>query len=318
MSPPDSILVFGASKRIGGPLARFVSFHAPAVKLRLATSAAEKVAALEAEFPAAEVIVADYLDRDSMTAALAGIEGVFVVTPDFLDEETAMGNLVAAGESAGSVSHVVRILGDQPNMSPERIPEALHFRGGTAVQHFTARSVLDPSGLPLTYLNSASYYMDDYLHYWAASIRESGRFLMPFDRAVSYIDPREVGEAAARILLSGDRRHLSQHYNIDNGHDLIRFSEAVKMLSDVLEREIEYIDDPEVHRAEAGPRYVAQFGAGADQYYQDYYRFERQNEYAFRRTDFAEWILGRKPKTLRAWFEEHREAILHGPEAQRG
>jgi uncharacterized protein YbjT (DUF2867 family) len=311
------MLVFGASGRIGGPLARFARFHAPDVKLRLATSTSAKAAQLEAEFPDAEVVGADYLDADSLTAALSGAEAVFLVTPDFLDEVAAMENFVAAFERAGSVRHVVRILGDLPNMTLERISDALHFRKGTAVQHFAARQVLEGAKLPVTYVNSAAYYMDDYL-YWTAAVRRSGRLLMPYDRVVAYIDPRELGEVAGRILLSGDPRHIDQHYNIDNGQDLIRFEEATRMLAEVLRQEIEYVDDPDVFLAEAGPRYVELFGEGGDRYYMECFRFEQENQFAFRRTDFAESVLGRKPKTLRAWFEEHREVLLTGPEASAG
>ena len=48
-------------------------------------------------------------------------------------------------------------------------------------------------------------------------------------------------------------------------------------------------------------------------YFPRYFEFEYENETVWRRTDFAETILGRKPATLRAWLEEHRAALMPTP-----
>ncbi|EQB13426.1 NmrA family NAD(P)-binding protein [Sphingobium lactosutens] len=83
---PRSIAVFGASGHIGGPAARHIRYRAPETKLRLITSDADKAGRLATDFPDAQCHVADLLDPASLEAALAEVEGVFVVTPAGLDE----------------------------------------------------------------------------------------------------------------------------------------------------------------------------------------------------------------------------------------
>lgn len=126
--------VFGANGHIGGPVARYVAANSPQTKLRLIIRVNTHRAALAAEFPDADIVVANYYDPASLEPALSTSTGLFVVTPDFLDEERAMTNLVhAAGQS--SLCHIVRLIADPPGMTMDRIPPALkRFGGGTAVQ----------------------------------------------------------------------------------------------------------------------------------------------------------------------------------------
>lgn len=302
------ILVFGASGHIGGALAAFAAQQK--ARMRLVTSNPAKVAELAWRFPASEVVLASYLDQASLRAALVGVESVFVVTPDFIDERQAMGVLVQALREQGEIRSIVRILGDPPNMTLRRIPERLRaFGKGTATQHLVAKQLLDESGLPLTYLNIASYLMDDLLR-WSGPIRSHRLLAMPFDRRTCWVDPAEIGEAAARILLSGDVGHVGQHYDLDDGEDLVAFSAVATLMSEVLQETVTYEPDPDVWRQMMGPKYEALFGPGAADYFLEYYRFEQANQYAFRRTDVLGTILGRSPTTLRDWIEQHARELL--------
>lgn len=308
------ILVFGASGHIGGALASFATQRQ--ARMRLATSNPAKVAELAQQFPASEVVHASYLDQDSLRAALAGVESVFVVTPDFIDERRAMGSLIQAIREQGRIRSIVRILGDPPNMTLRRIPPRLRcLDKGTAIQHLTAKQILDDSGLPLTYLNIAAYLMDDLIR-WSGPMRSRRLLAMPFDRRTCWVDPAEVGEAAARILLSGDAGHVGQHYDLDNGNDRITFSALAQLLSEVLQQSVAYEPDPELWRGLMGPKYEQLFGPGAADYFLDYYRFERANQYAFRRSDVLGTILGRSARTLREWIEQHAGELLSDAKPQ--
>jgi len=48
---------------------------------------------------------------------LAGLNGLFIVSPDFLDEDRAMTNLVYAARANPGLLHIVRLLADPPGMS---------------------------------------------------------------------------------------------------------------------------------------------------------------------------------------------------------
>jgi uncharacterized protein YbjT (DUF2867 family) len=213
-------------------------FHAPHVRLRLIGSTPEKVERLREEFPDLDCVQANYLDLPSLESALDGIEGLFVVT-QMVKEAPAMGNLVSAIRKAGCLVHMVRIVGLQPDMNPRRIPQAMRDYGmGLEIQHPIARQVLDDAGMPVTYFNIGASFMDNYLR-MATALQETG-VLTWTDRSVPYIDPREVGEAAARILLSDDARNVHQFYTLNNGQPAMRAAEVAQLMSDVFLRPIRH------------------------------------------------------------------------------
>ena len=119
------ILVFGAAAHVGGPLASVIAKQSPETSLRIATSSNAKHAALRDQFPAAEVVTANYFDEESLVSALQDVNGVFVITPDFFDEITGMEILVRAIRRCASVDHIVRLLADTPGMSLAKLPKEI-------------------------------------------------------------------------------------------------------------------------------------------------------------------------------------------------
>ncbi|MBV9353583.1 MAG: VOC family protein [Mycobacterium sp.] len=80
-----------------------------------------------------------------------GVDGVCVVTPDFTDEVTAIGNLIHAAEEASSVRHIVGLIGDPPGVTMGDVPANLPLLGegtGAAVGHQAARELLDRGSTP--------------------------------------------------------------------------------------------------------------------------------------------------------------------------
>ena len=303
--PPRSIAVFGAAGHIGGPLARHVRYAAPDVRLRLVTSSAAKREVLQAEFPACECVTADYFDTESLRRAVAGMEGIFVVTPTPFDEAAAMGNLVRALNSGGGVKHVVRIVGYEPESLPRRVPEHVRAFGGTAQQHYVAKDLLDESDLPVTYLNIGATYMDNFLS-MAPVIARQGTVVWP-DRLIPYIDPRDVGEIAANILLSPDRRHLYQFHTVNNGQDLLSTAQVTQMLSDILKVRLKHDPSRAAFVEAYGARLAKSRGVPrAAEAILDFVEYEQGNAAFLALNDFAERTLGRTPTSLRAWFAEHR------------
>lgn len=301
---PNSIAIFGASGHIGAPMARYLRFHAPSIRLRLIGSNPDKVEQLRQEHPGAEVVQANYFDQASLDAALAGIQGLMVITTTMLDERPAMTNLVAAVRKSASLIHMIRLTGMQPDTNLQRIPKVLRDFGlGIETQHPIARQILDDAQMPVTYLNCGASFMDNYLR-MASSIEEG--VLRWHNRRVPYIDPREVGEAAARLLLSDDSRHVGQLYTINNGQPALRPSDVAQMLSEMLMRPIAHDGSREglfkffqpLMDAGLVPEFVPE-------YLWNFFEYEDANEHVWVPNQFMENLLGRQPTTLRAWLLEH-------------
>ncbi len=310
---PASILVFGASRHIGDPLVRYLRLHAPQVRLRLATSRPEKVEALRAEHPGCEVVVANYYDITTLLPAFEGMQGIFIVTPDFLDERWAMTNVIAAARYAKSLVHLVRLVGDPPGLQDEQqVPKCLQdFDGGSAVQHLRARKILESSGLPVTYINIAAYFMNDFLTFLAPPVRARRTLVIPYDRVMAFLDTRDIGVAAAKLLLSPSTYHFGKTYNLDNGVDVMRFSEVAQLMSKVFEVPIAYDDSPESFVRECGDMMRAYMGRpDAPEYYLRYFEWERSNGTLARRTDILRSLLEIEPRTLTDWLFEHKKFLL--------
>ena len=224
------------------------------------------------------------------------------MTPSGLDEHAAMTNFIDAAQKAGAATHIVRILGYAPDSTAESIPE--HLRDGDATQHYVAKDLLAKSGLPVTYLNVGASLMDNFL-FTLPGIRSADTLIWP-EREVPLIDVRDLGEAAARLLISDDRRHIGHFHTINNGYDYVTTSQVAEIMSDVFRRRIGHDGSWEAFNKEYGEMFTERAGRDTEaEYRYQYFEFEYHN-WLWSRNDFAETLLGRRPNTFRSWLLEHR------------
>lgn len=309
----ERIAVFGANGHIGRPLADWVRRHSPSTGLRLVIRNEDHRGGLALAFPQAEICLANYYDLGSLETALSGVEGAFIVTPDFLDEQRAMTNFVYAARTNPGLRHVVRLIADPPGMTAERVPDSLKaFGGGTAVQHLRAKAILEQSGLPFTYINIAAYFMQNFLTpFFNGPIRAERILSVPRNRRMGFIDTDDIGACAAAILLSGNQRHIGQTYHLDNGHDVMWFDEVAALMSDVFGQAIAYDGTDETFLRICGEGVKAYIGRpDADQYFINYFQFEQDNETVWRKSDIVEFLTGRPANTLRRWLTDNKQQIL--------
>lgn len=306
---PSSIAIFGANGHIGDPMTRWLRYNAPEVKLRLISSSADRAAQLREKFPDCEVAVANYYDLPSLTKAVDGIEGLFVNCPGGTREEEAMSNLVAAIRASGSLIHMIRTLGMFPSINPRRIPEVLRKSGtGLEIQHPIARRILEDSDLPVTFFNLGATFMDNFIG--RLPILSPGKLTWS-NRRVPFIDPREIGEAAARILLSDNARHIYQFHTLNNNHDNLNMAQAARMMSEVLLTDIEFECSKEAFFAVfERPIKAGMIPPAVPENLWNFFVYEDANDVAWALNNFLEDTLGRKPNTLRSWMQEHRQQLL--------
>lgn len=306
---PKTILIFGATGHIGGPAAEYISKVAPDINLRLSTSRQETVADLQSKFSNAEVVVADYMDSLSLEKAVDGIEGIFCITSLFTEEAPAMENLVKAVNKSGTLVHMVRQLGLTPEVPYSRLPDFIKDKPKSLpVQHIYGRETLDKAAMPVTYLNCGGSFMDNFSRLMMVNgLRRERKLIWP-ERQVPYLDPDEVGEMAARLLLTNDHRHIGKYHTINNGHDFLKIEQIAELMSEVWGETITYDGSKESYFKE----YLDIRGEEKLNTLWSFFDYDRSIEVAWSLNDCAERILGRKPKTLREWLIENKDMILHG------
>lgn len=307
------IAIFGSNSRIGKPVAEYIRDNGPDVELNLVVRKEKRIPLLKDSFPSANFIIADYYDLPSMEAALKGIDGAFIVTPDFIDEERAMGNFIAAARRSHTLIHAVRLLGDPPGMTLDRVPEVMKkFGGGTTVQHMTAKKKLRESGLPFTYLNCAAYFMQNFHGYlFGGPIKKMRTLVCPRDRRMAFIDTNDIGSCAGALLLSNNHRHIGQTYHLDNGHDVMHFSEVAQLMTEVWGEKIAYEGSDEAYRKIMQAAFdKAYLRADTVEFFLGFSQFEQDNETIWRKSDIVEYLIGKKAKTLRQWLIENKEICL--------
>ena len=236
---------------------------------------------------ASEVAVGDLNDMDSLRPALEGVDGVFYISPVFAPDQVQMGrNMVAAARSA-EVSRIVFSSVIHPIL--------------TAIDNHAVKGPIEEaivgSGLQYSILHPTLFY-ENYAAAWP-QVAETGVFAEPYsaDSRIGRVDYRDVAEVAA-IALTEDRL-LYGTFELCADGDFDRH-EVVSMMGKVLGREIKAGTVPFEDWAEkAGIPQDGPVRPGLRQMYEWY------DAHGFAGNSVTlRAILGREPRTLKAYFEE--------------
>ncbi len=236
---------------------------------------------------AREVAVGDLRDRRALDAALAGVDAIFYLAPVFQKDEAELGKGVVAAAKAAGVRRFV-------------FSSVIHPVLSELQNHFDKGPVEDAvlnSGLEYTFLHPAVFFQN-YAAAWPAVVK-TGVFAEPYSaqRPMSRVDYRDVAEAAA-IALTEDRL-LHGTFELCAEGNLDRHGMAA-LMGEVLGRKVgvttpsfdEWAEKANVPHASDQ---MAELKAMYDWY--DAHSL-LGNALTLRA------ILGREPRTLRAFFEE--------------
>jgi uncharacterized protein YbjT (DUF2867 family) len=220
-------LVTGATGAVGSHLMRVLieRGHNPRAFAR------DRAAAIRIHGPDVDLAVGDYADPDSLTAALNGVDQVFLTCanlPPQVEWETAV---IDAAAAAG-VRRIVKL-------------SALGAEIGSPVAFFDAHGRIEEylraSGPPTVLLQPA--FMMSNLLAGAEGIRQAGALFLPGAGAkVAMIDPRDVAEVAAEVL-TGDG-HDGRTYQL-TGPEAVTFDDVAEHLSTVVGRRIGFVPVPD-------------------------------------------------------------------------
>ena len=218
------ILVTGSTGHTGRALLELLSRDGTPVRA-LVRDAKKAVAVIKHNVKA---VIADLGVRSSLPAALEGVTTAYLMTAAHPAQVEWHGNFIEAARRAG-VRHVVRH----------------SVRGADAASnvkicrwHAESERELERSGLGWTHLRPV-YNMNNLLKL-STTISTQGVFYAPMkDAPLAMVDARDVAAVAAAAL-TGDS-HEGRTYLI-TGPEAIGFAEAARVLGNVLERPLRYVD----------------------------------------------------------------------------
>jgi uncharacterized protein YbjT (DUF2867 family) len=227
---------------------------------------------------AAEVVIGDLRDLRSVDAALAGVDAVFYIAPAFLPDEAEVGKrfvdaVVRSGAKRIVFSSVIHpVLAELVNHAAKAPVEA---------------AILD-SGLEYSFLHPALYFQN-YARAWPAVV-ESGVLAEPWssESRFSRVDYRDVADVAAIALL--EDRLLCGTFELCADGKLNR-EDVAELIANVTGREIR-----------AGRIDPDTLGDEANAMRPMFAHYDHHGLVGSSLTLRA--ILGREPRTLRAYFEE--------------
>lgn len=276
------ILVTGATGTIGGHVARLLTDRGVPVRAMSRHPAGVR-----------NGVRADFTDPESLDAAVAGVDAVFLVTVPPVPTAQHDVALVAAARAAG-VRKIVKLSGAGAGEQ---------FEGATVgAWHAAAEEAVAESGLAWTVLRPPSFASN--LLRYRSFIEAGDPVPNVFGSARQpVVDPRDVAAVAVEALL--DDVHDGRRYDV-TGPDLLSFADQVAILGRVLDRPLRDAEvDLSAQLGAAGmpAGAIAQIKLGAD------WASAGGAEYM---TEHVSRILGRPPRTFEQWSIDHRALFERG------
>ena len=278
------ILITGASGNVGREVLK-----------QLAQSGARVRAALQSQGKApvpadVEVAIVDYNRPGTLTAALNGVERVFLVGPptaQLPELERKAVDVIASSR----IRHLVKL-------------SAMGGRGAIFPrQHAESEDYILSSGVPYTFLRPNGF-MQNFVNYSAPTINRDNAFYgSEGDGHVSHIDIRDIAAVATRVLT--EDRHIGKIYTL-TGPEALSNTRIAEILSNVLGRQIRFINlDPAQLKQALLSAGIPEWSADA---LIDLQRLYREGKAATVTRD-VEQLLGRKPLDFAQFARDHRDAF---------
>jgi uncharacterized protein YbjT (DUF2867 family) len=278
------ILITGAGGNVGREVLKQIT--QTGARIRAAFQSPGKAAVPDG----VEIAIVDFNRSDTLKAALKDVDRVFLVGPPTAELPALERKAVDVIAQSG-VQQIVKL-------------SAMGGRGATFPrQHTESEDYIRSSGVPYTFLRPNGF-MQNIVNYNAPTINAQNAFYgSEGDGRVSQIDIRDVAAVAVKVLTENGR--LGKTYTL-TGAEALNNTEIARVLSDVLGREIRFINLPpaELKKAllSAG---MAEWSADA---ILDLQRFYREDKAATVTRDVEE-ILGRKPTGFGKFVEDNRSAF---------
>jgi uncharacterized protein YbjT (DUF2867 family) len=281
-----TILITGATGSIGSVLAKQLADKQ--IPFRALVRSLGKADALK-HLKGAELVTGDFNDEISVIKALKGIEKVFLLSNSSEDAERLQCSFVKMAAKSG-VKHIVKLSQFAADLnSPVRF---LRY-------HAIVEEKIKLTGIQYTFLRP-NLFMQGLLGFADAIKYQQKFFATAGEAKISLVDIRDIAAVALERLITTDQE--SKIYDI-TGSEAITHHQIAQMLSDVLHKEIKYINvsDEEMQAA------LLQFGfpewqaAGLIEDYAHYARGE-----AAIIADTVKDVTGKSPRRFIDFAEDYK------------
>ncbi|MBI5446022.1 MAG: SDR family oxidoreductase [Deltaproteobacteria bacterium] len=282
------ILVIGGTGNVGRPL----------VHALLARKAGFRVLVREPDRafdlpPGAAWSVGNLSEPDALARAMEEAHAVFLLSPAHPDLARLQRNAVDSARRAG-VGRIVK----SSALWASRTSESRLAR-----MHGEVEEYIRGTGLRFTFLRP-NFFAQNLLGDAPLVRREAALFAPLGDAAVSFVDARDVGEAAAAVLMEDG--HDGNSYPL-TGPEPLTYAELARMLSRTTGKLVRYVAaDPTEYRGSV-------LAAGGPAWYADalgeLFGLARHGE-ASLVTDWVERLIGRPARTVAAFLDENAGAFI--------
>jgi uncharacterized protein YbjT (DUF2867 family) len=229
------------------------------------------------------------MPRSSLAAALAGIEGVFLVSdgPDLATRDRT----VAFAAKSAEVRHVVKLS-----------TLDVHSGVGTGPWHARGEAAVRESGVAFTFIQAAGF-MSNVLG-WSDSIRKGGVLRSSTGKGkIAFIHPDDIADVATAALTT--RTHDGQSLVI-TGPEALSYGEMAATIGGAIGKRVRFeeLSDEQAHADVVG---WAGKGPYADALV-DIWRAIREGRLATV-SDGVKQVIEREPIPFNRWAEENADAF---------
>lgn len=241
----------------------------------------------------AHVVSGDVSDAAALAIAMTGVDSVLLLSPHSYSMADLQLRVIRELRRTGA--RIIKVSGTSAAIQPDG-PHACR-------QHWEVERVLVESGQPFVVLRPNSFMQVLIGKQMIPALQTSGVVPNPIaDRGISFIDARDVGAVAARVLLSHEWD--SQTLEL-TGPRSVTYADIARLVSGLLERTVSTVETtPAEVRATLIGRGMAEWEAD---HFQEMYQLFRDGE-SEKVTSTVEDVTGLPARTIEAFLTEQLAA----------
>ncbi len=279
----NKILVTGATGKVSSEVVKALLAKGEAVR----AGAHHPAKAQELADLGAEVVHFDFSDPATVTAALEGVDRVFLMSPPFRPDALQLEKAVIDAAKQAGVKHIADL-------------SAAGVENNPATPLRQTELYLEASGIPYTHIRP-TWFSQNFSTGQAESIKQGAFYIPAAEGKAAFIDVRDIAAVAATAL--SEPGHENKAYVLTSSQALDHH-EVAAHLSQAIGKDVKYVPiTDEQFRATANAEH---WPTDAIETMSALYSMVRQG-WAAVVTDQVASVLGRPPITFAQFAQDHAE-----------